>query len=95
MLDEKTQNKFLAEATEAAEETEELFRTHAKAILDRGNVMTQVRSYRRLSQEVDRCRQLSGFLEAEKLEYDKDRFEKIIEAFDALKEPKLERFSIL
>lgn len=88
MLDKEVQEKFLKEATVAAEDAEEHFRQYANALLQRDDRSSQVRSYQTLSERAYRCRQINGVLEAENL---KDaRLENIIEAFNALEEPEVE-----
>lgn len=90
MLDKKVRKKLLAEVPEIAEHVEELFRQHSNDFADHDGISAQFKSYRLLSRGVNRCRQLKGLLDAEKLKYDNERLEKIIEAFAALEKPKLE-----
>lgn len=90
MLDRKVRKKLLAEVPEIAEEVEELFRQHANSAADNDDLSAQFKSYRLLSRGVNRCRQLKGLLNAEKLKCDNERLEKIIAAFEALEKPKLD-----
>ena len=91
MLNKEAHEKILAEILEAVNEAEGLYRQHSNDVIDDDGVSAQVKSYRLLRREVNRCRQLKGLLDAEKLKYDNKRLENIIEAFDALEEPKLEK----
>ena len=88
MLDKEVQEKFLKEAEEVAKEAEGLFCQYANDLLDRSTDVSQANSFRNLCQAIYRCRQISGVLEAEKIEA--PRLAKMLEAFDALAVPELE-----
>lgn len=90
MLDKEAKEKLLTEALKAAKEAEDLFGRHFNDVLDDSGVSAQMNSYKLFRRKVARCRQLKGLLDAGNVEYDKERLEKIIDAFDALAEPKWE-----
>lgn len=88
MLDEKAHKKLLAEANEAAEKAEELYRQHVNTLVNCDDERPQAQSYGRLNRAIERCRQLRGLLDDGSREA--ARLEKIIEDFYALDVPEQE-----